>query len=354
MIDRRSLSLALALGLSAAVACNDLPTSLPIIPNTWILPIKADTIGVAQFLPASVDTVGGVFITTVKRDSVRRSLGQMCPGCGAVNGTVDSVPAFTITLTHSDSLPSQVYSITPGGLSLSYRLDNGLGFDVLRPGVGKIGSIVTVISDSSGTVIARDSVDGGSDSLPSGSALTRNISLGSNPILGAVNVVATVTVPQGDPVTIDTTSSFQVTTLTDTVSLAGVTVQLASQSIQSDSVSVDWSGIGSDMQSNLQGAELRLDIQNPFTASGSGSVSFKQGATDVIPAKVLNFAVGASTDTLNITQSEIQALTSAGQFSILVAASVSGTGPGQSVTLTPSQVVTVAGHVLLSFVYGGK
>ncbi|HEU5357642.1 MAG TPA: hypothetical protein VFU45_00885 [Gemmatimonadales bacterium] len=354
MILRRTIPLALAAALASLGACNDLPTSLPIVPTTWILPIKADTISVAQFLPASVDTAGGLFVTSVKRDSIRQSLGQMCAACGAVNGTTDSVPAFTVTLAHADSFPSQVISITPGGFALSYRLDNNLGFDPLRPGVGQFGSIVTVLKDSTGAVIATDSVDGASDSLASGTSLTRNIPLGSNPISGLVNVVATITVPHGDPVTIDTSAAFQVTTLTDTATLAGVTVQLTSQSIQSDSLSVDWSGIGSDMQSNLQGAELRLDIQNPFTAAGSGSVSFKQGGTDVIPAKALTFAAGASTDTLSITQSEIQSLTSAGKFSILVNASVSGSGPGQSVALTPTQVATVAGHVLLSIVYGGK
>ncbi|MFI5235527.1 MAG: hypothetical protein ACHQXA_07455 [Gemmatimonadales bacterium] len=344
----------LALVLLGALACNDLPTSLPLVPQTWILPLKADTIRVAQFLPASVDTAGALFVTTVKRDSVRQSLGQMCPGCGAINGTTAPIPAFSFALSHADSFPSQVISITPGGFSLSFRINNGLGFDPLRPGVGKIGKIVTVITDSAGTVVATDSVDGTANSLSSGTSLTRNIPLGATPIVKFLSIVATVSVPTTDAVTIDTSASLQVTTLTDTAKLAGVTVQLTNQSIQSDSVSVDWTGIGTDIQSKLQGAELQLAITNPFTASGGGTVSFKQGAADLIPPKAITFAAGVSTSTVGVNQSEIKTLTSAGKFTVAVNASVSGSGSGQSVTITPSQVAIVNVHVLLSAVIGGN
>lgn len=343
----------LALAALAMAGC-DLPTTAPKWNTTWILPIKDDTIRVAQFLPASVDTAGGVFITTVKRDSIRQSLGQMCPGCGPLNGTVDSVPAFTIQLAHTDSLASQVLSITPGGFSLSFRLDNNLGFDPLQPGVGQVGSIVTVVKDSSGTVVAQDSVDGGSLSFPSGTSLTRSIPLGSSPIGGSVSVVATVNVPQGDPATIDTSNSFQVTTLTDTVSLAGVTVQLTNQNIASDSVDIDWSGIDPSTSSKMQGAALQLTLHNPFTASGTDSIYFQQGGIDVIAPKVMTFPLGVTSQSIPVSQADIQTLANAGKSSIRVVGSVSGTGPGQSVTITPDQVAIVQAHVLVTILLGGN
>ncbi|MGH7533684.1 MAG: hypothetical protein ACREL4_10370, partial [Gemmatimonadales bacterium] len=337
----------------AAAGC-DLPTTAPKWNTTWILPIKDDTIRVAQFLPASVDTAGGAFITTITPDSIRRSLGQMCPACGPLDGTVDSVPAFTVQLSHTDSLASQVFSITPGGSSLSVRFDNGLGFDPLQPGVGQVGSIVTVVTDSAGTVVGQDSVDGSTLSFPSGTSLTRSVSLGSNPIAGWVTIVATVNVPHGDPASIDTTNAFQVTTLTDTFALAGVTVQLANQNIQSDSVSIDWSGIDNDIQSKMQGAALQLTLHNPFTVAGTDSIFFRQGGFDVIPAKVMTFPFGVTTQSIPVSQSDIQTLTAAGKSTIQVIGSVTGTGPGQSVTITPDQVAIVQAHVLVTILVGGN
>lgn len=349
---RRSIS---GVALVVLAAACDLPTQAPRWNTTWILPINDDTVRVAQFLPNTVDTAAGAFVTAVKRDSVLQSLGEMCPACAAANGTTASLPGFAVTLTHTDSFPSQVISITPGAsLALSFRLDNGLGFDPLRPGTGQTGTIVTTIQDSAGNTIARDSLDGNDTSFASGTSLTRSLSLGSSPIGGHVTVSAAISIPGSDPVPVDTANYFRVVTLTDTVSLAGVTVQLTNQSVQSDSVSVDWSGIDSDIQSKMQGAELQLKIQNPFSAAGSGSISFKQGGTDIIPAKTINFAAGASVDTIGITQQEIQSLTAAGQSEVAVNASVSGTGPGQSVTITPTQVAIIQAHVLITILVGGN
>lgn len=344
----------LGAALVGAVACNDLPTSAPLWNTTWILPIKADTIRVSQFLPSSVDTAGNLFVTAVKRDSIRQSLGQMCAACGAAQGTTVAVPGFTFSLSHTDSFPSQVISITPGGgFALSYRIVDSLDFDLLRPGAGN-GTIVTTVKDSAGNVVATDSLNGATDSLPAGTALTRNIPLGSTPIGGLVQVVATVTVPGTSPVLVDTAQYIKVVTVTDTASLAGVTVQLTNQSITADSVSVDWSNIGSDIQSKMQGAELQLTLHNPFTASGTDSVFFQKAGVDVIPPKGLNFPLGVTTQQVGITQGEIQSLTAAGQSAVRVTGSVSGTGPGQSVTITPSQVAIVQAHVLITIRVGGN
>ncbi|MGH7591085.1 MAG: hypothetical protein ACREL2_06565, partial [Gemmatimonadales bacterium] len=224
----------------------------------------------------------------------------------------------------------------------------------LQPGAGQIGSIVTVVRDSAGTVIAQDSIDGGTLSFPSGTSLIRAIPLGSNPIGGWVSVVATVNVPQGDPATIDTSNAFQVTTLTDTVSLAGVTVQLSNQNIQSDSVSVDWSGIDSSTASKMQGAALQLTLHNPFTASGTDSIFFRQGGLDVIAPKVMVFPLGVTTQSIPISQADIQTLTNTGKSTIQVVGTVSGTGPGQSVTVTPDQVAIVQAHMLVTILVGGN
>jgi hypothetical protein len=351
---RRLIPPVLAAVVLGAVACNDLPTSAPIWKTTWILPVQQDTIGVAQLLPSTVDTAGGQFLITLDRDSVQQTLGSMCPSCGADQGNVAPVSGFTYGVSHTDAFPAQVVSITPGGFALSYRIDNGLNFDPLRPGVGKIGSIVTQVKDGNGNVVATDSVNGSTASFPSGTSLTRSIALGTSPIAGGLTLVATFRVPTTDPVPVDTAERVQVTTLTDTATLAGVTVQLTSQSIQSDSVDVDWSNIDSDVQSRMQGAALKLVMDNPFTISGTGSVRFKQGIRDVIPARTVTFAAGSTTNTIDITASEIRTLIAAGPSTITIDASVAGTGPGNSVAITPSQLVLIDAHVLVTIVVGGK
>lgn len=354
MTPTRTTLVSLALAATALAGC-DLPTQAPKWNTTWILPVHDDTVAVSQFLPASVTVAGSNFVTTVARDSVRQSLGQMCGACGALNGTSAALPAFSDTLTHTDSFPGSVLAITPGGgLALSFRIDNALGFDPLRPGTGLVGKIVTTITDSAGNAVATDSVDGGSDSLPSGTSMSRSIPLGANAIHGPIHVVAAVTIPGSDAFTVDTSASLKVTTTTDSVTLAGVTVSLLNQSVQSGSVDVDWSGIDTSVQQKMQRAKIQLTTHNPFTAEGTGTITFTQGGTPVIPAKNIVIAAGDTTQLIDLSQSEIQTLTGAGQSTVSVAATVSGTGGGNAVTIMPGQQLIVQTHVLVTLTIGGN
>ena len=55
-----------------------------------------------------------------------------------------------------------------------------------------------------------------------------------------------------------------------------------------------------------------------------------------------------------MSQADIQTLTNAGKSTIQVVGAVSGTGPGQSVTITPDQVAIVQAHVLITILVGGN
>ncbi|HYG70317.1 MAG TPA: hypothetical protein VD838_21750, partial [Anaeromyxobacteraceae bacterium] len=198
-----------ALALAALLAGCDIPTALPVIESRWSIPVDRDSLSIAQVLPAGVSVAGGGFAVSASPSDVSASLGMLCGApCADAEGLVAPKPAFTGTLAATVGLPAQLVEarLAPGG-TIRVRLDNGFGFDPLRPAAdpGAERGRIVIAARSAGEELTADTLDGADVALPAGASLERTLSLpGGAAVGGAVFVTVEVASPAGDATTIRT------------------------------------------------------------------------------------------------------------------------------------------------------
>src|SRR6478736_2871953 len=284
---RRTIALAAMAAVAALGAC-DIPTSAPIWDTTWQVPVNDDSIEVAQLLPGGITSSGIVFQVAVKSDSISASLGTLCGApCAAVSGTTAPLPAFTATLFVEDSIPDEVLQVTPAaGQTFAYSIRNQLTFDPLRPQVGVNGTIIVVMVDPDSNIIAVDTLRGQATALPIGTTLQRAMPLGTAPVSGPFQLAAHIIIPAGATVPIDTAGRLTVKTTEDSVGITSARIIIDSVAIASFSRQLDLTGLSSDVESIVQGARVKIHLQNPMAVAGGVVLSFQDGlGGDVIPAK---------------------------------------------------------------------
>lgn len=333
-----ALTAALALG-----AC-DIPTAPPKLETTWRIPVDATTFSVTELLPSSVTTTddGTAFVLDFEPQTIARSLGQLCAPCAAAHGFTVPKPAFTANIDDDVELPSDVASVTVSGGSLAVQVRHTFGFDPLRPSATARGSL-TISLTNQGRTLGTVTQSGTNVDLPSGSSRTFFLPV-TGQISGPITVALTLTSPAGDPVTINSNSTFETTVSSSELELSQASVAVQNQQVSVDQVELDLSDVDETVADHVLGGELLLTIVNPFTVQGNLSLTV-QGAGMNIPAKTVSIAPASTTEaSIAFTGPELQSmlgrevtLTLSGQLS----------GVGATVAVTPNQVVVVRSSLQL-------
>lgn len=300
---RLRLRLATALAAVGAAAACDLPTEAPIIEQRWVLPVEETTIGIAELLPASVEDRGGAFRVTLDGAATSTTLGAACGSCAAANGATVPKPAFSTTLSLSEALPDRVRAAELDGARIPLVIENGFGFDPIRPG-GATGSMtITVRSGPAGTILGTLALDGASTAIPAGGTVQRTLTL-TGTVTGSLDIDVAIESPQGDPVTINTSQTFTVRTQPAAVDVPSVSAVVAGESLTIDPVELDTEDIDSDVTARIVEGGIRLEIANPFgvVAEGGIRIDFPGGQI----GKGLTIPAGASTQTVSFTGDELR------------------------------------------------
>jgi hypothetical protein len=306
-----------------------IPTDLADWDMTWSVPTTGTSIGVNSLLPSGVSSAGNAFAVTVPTTTITRRLGDDCSACAAANGLTVPKPAFTGSGTSTATLPSAVTSATLGANTLNVTLRHGYSFDPLRPSAMARGWLRLVVT-SNGVVIGRDSLNGATTAFPSGSTLTRTLTLAGDVTRSGVVVTSTIDSPAGDAVLMQADASLS------------ATVSLSNQSITSDPTSLDLSDIDSDIRDRAQGGKITLTINNPFAATGALTVSFTGGAQPV--QKSIQLSSGPSTQDISLSKAELRAL-----LGYNISLRATGQVNGSSVSVMPGQTVTVSSRLQFTF-----
>ena len=341
--------------LVSAAACG-LPTSVPdspIIDVRWVVPSQSARITVDNLLPSTVAISvpdSAAFNIFASPASVTRTLSQDCPACVALNGLTAPKPAFVANVSASTNLPAEISaaSITAG--SLQVQVKNGYTFDPLKPNGAAAPFGYAIITVSSGTsVIGKDSVNGATTPLPSGSTLTRTIPL-SGPITGTlpVTIAMSLNSPAGQNVLVDASRAVVVTATPSGLKVANVTVNVNNKTVSS-TASADLTGIDSTIIRRVQSGALIVALANPFTVAGTLTIKLTpQGGTTI--TKTIPLVAGNSTPApIAFTQAELKSLLGH-NVAIAYTGIVNSPTP---VNVSPKQVVVVTTKLDLSLQIGG-
>lgn len=336
-----------------ALAACDLPSSAPRWETTWNVPADSTKIGVGQLLPSgvSLSPSGDAFQIAIAPVTVTRRLGDDCSQCALANGTTIPKPAFTANATDTTSLPAQLASATLVADTLTVQVNNGFNFDPLRPAAATYGTLTLTVKNGT-TTLGSLSVGGSAAALPAGAITTFRVPLAGTVVGGpGVRVTITVDSPAGDPVQMNANSTISATASLGTCSVSQAAVAVDSQSITSSAKSIDLTDVTSDVSSRVQGGAVDLTITNPFGVAGPVTLRLTPaGAAPVV--KGFTLASGpSSTSRVEFNAAELKSLL--GQN---VDMSLTGTvsAPSGTVTITPTQAVSVTTRLQMTLSTGGN
>ena len=352
-IPRRSRRVALLVALAGVAAC-DIPSSAPILQQTWIVPTDSATIGAATLLPSGVSITAGAtptFIVSTPATVVNTNLGAICsqPACQSATTVSAPTPAFTSPvglLGSTVNLPAGVSGVTVTGGTLNVVVTNNLGFDPLRPnGVNAAPYGQIIVTVSSGTVARTDTIRGSStQGLPNALATTLVVNLPTGVYAGSVSIAISVVVPAGGTASLNRNNAFALTSTLQNFGVSQATVVVSGVAVNTAPTSFSLSDV--DLGNQVQSGAVLLDVSNPFTASAALNLLLaapaQSGEAAVNISKPITIpAQPSSSITVALTQSELQSLLGKTGVSIRVTGTASGTGAGNTTSVTPTSRITL-------------
>jgi hypothetical protein len=338
----RSRALLAASTVLLVSAC-EYPTSAPSWDMRWNVPVSGTSIAVADLLPANITVApqNTAFLVTVDPVSISRTLSQDCAQCAAATGTTAPKPAFTVDQRNAAALPGDLVSAVLSGGSIGIAINHNFTFDPIRvsSAAGATQGSLDVIVRSNGQIIGQRRLHGDTATLAAGVTRTISVPLTAGSTLGSsVEVQVVLVSPAGDPVMMDASRSFNLTATPTGLAVSRADVRIASKSVSSGDTELDLTDVESDVADRLISGNVILQINNPLAIGGTMSLRLTGGGVDITRTFALQSQ--RSTVTLAFSKAEIQSLFGK-LLTVSASGTVSGTGAGNVVQVTPSQVIEI-------------
>lgn len=328
----------LTLSLLVTLSGCDIPTELPVFDTRWIVSAEETRFGVAQLLPGDVSVApdSSAFIVDFTPVSFSRTLGQLCAACGPAHGLTVPKPPFLDSIKSQVDFPPEVYAISVLSGQVTLEVTNEFGFDPIRPGSSATGTMTLRVSDDAdGDVLSELVVDGADTAFPSGTTLTRDLTLGQETVNGSLVATIELDSPAGDPVTIDTTALFSVVATPSNVRVASVSADVSSRPVTFDTVDLDVQDVDDRIRDAVLEGAFILDVTNPFGISADFDLQITGPEFSPIQRSATIGPAATSTVRLEFSGVEIQDFLGTPGVQ-LTGGAVMDSGAG-IITLTPGQ-----------------
>ncbi len=357
-------SRAAIIALAAGIAACDVPSSPPIFEQTWVVPADSVEVNVSQILPTNVALNGGgtAFLVTVASPAAfATTLGTLCgqPECQAGAPVSAPVPAFTSSgaaLTRVVPFPATVASATITGGTLALQVTNSLGFDPLRPNGASAPYGSLAITITNGATNTTTTFTGATQAMATGAVTNLSVPIPAGTYGTSFTVSAAFTVPAGNTATMAASNAFSIAPSVTGLTLSAASVVVNGEAISTTPTAFDLSDV--DFGDEIESGAIKLDVVNPFTATAtlqlfiSAPAQGSSGPVDVV--KNINIpATPTSQATVNLTKQEITSLAGKSGVTIRVVGTANGTGAGNTVSVTPAQVLKMLTSVQLVVRVGG-
>jgi hypothetical protein len=350
----RVVSFASLTALATIVAC-DIPSEAPIFQQTWIVPSDSVTVDAAEIAPNGVAVTTGTpptFVLTTPSVNIATTLAEICeqPACQTAVTVTVPTPAFTSPddeMAATIAFPAGVTGATVTGGAFHITLTNNLGFDPLRPnGAGSAPYGTLSVTVTSGALTANYVITGSPTvGMPNGATTPLVLQLPTGTYTGSVGLELTLNVPAGNAATINGSNGLEISASLQGLTVTQTTIAVVNDSVKSEATEFDLQDI--DFADEVEAGALLLTTANPFTASATLNVVIEapeqqDGRPPVIITKAITIpAQPTSTATINLSKAEMASLLGKGGVTISVTGAVSGTGPGNTIVITPTSRIVV-------------
>jgi hypothetical protein len=328
-----------------AAAC-DFPTEPFSWETQWLIPATTVTIGVEQVLPAGISRApgGGAFQVTLAEFGAGVSLLEACQTCVAFHGMTVAKPEIEFTLRGTGAMPAAVTRARLGAASVPVVISNTLTFDPIRPSATARGRIVAVARDADGRALGEAIVDGATAALPPGGSVAFHFPITATDARGPVEVEVRVESPAGDPVHIDVNGRLELRVGPAVLTVTEADVRIQAEPFESPVVEFVPGEVDEAIADRVQGAEVRLYVDNPLGLSGPIDVEIT--VSFGVIRRTLQLAPGQSVLTLQLTRSEVRHMLLSPTGQIMVRGTVSA--PGGIATVRPEHTFGFTPEILIT------
>ena len=354
---RRLAGLASLAIVGGVAACDPLPSSAPILQQTWVVPGDSIAVGVSQILPAGVNLNGGGTAFVVSTPSANRSttLGALCgqPVCQSTTTATVPVPAFTSgagTLSSTIAMPTGVTGATVTGGNVVVVVSNTLGFDPLRPNGASAPYGRLIVTRASGSATRTDTIGGATQAMPTGAATTLTLPLPTGSWSGTLTFSLVFDVPAGANATLNANNSLSVAASLQTLTVSAATVVVNADPVNTAPSAFNLEDV--DFADQVEAGGFLIDVENPFTASAalnmqiSAPAQLGQPAVTITKALTIPAQPTSSTE-VTLTKAELQSLVGKANVTVAVNGTATGTGAGNTVSVSPAQRITMRTKIRL-------
>ena len=273
-----------------------------------------------------------------------QTLGSLCSACLDSGGFPVPKPVFNIVYTQTGDLANDVVSVQLVSGSISWAIQNDLGFDPIRPAAGSPGTMTVTLYDvdASGRQLSQVTLDGAilTDSLPNGALTTIPLNLAPGTVSSRIFAEVDLDSPAGDPVPIDLNAGLDITVAMGPVSVSSATLAVDGLSVVPDTTDLEVEDIDTSVTDRIQSGSLILDIQNPFGVGVDLSLDISGSFLGSPIQKSLSIGIGATSSvTLTYTATELQSFL--GQSGVQITGVGTVVSPGGPATVTPTDEVVI-------------
>lgn len=357
-LTRRLLGAALLATTGVVAACdNPLPSSAPILQQTWVVPGDSVTVGVSQILPAGVNLNGGgtAFVVSTPSANLSTTLGALCgiAACQSTTTATVPVPAFTSgasTLSSTIAMPAGVTTATVTGGNVVLAVANNLGFDPLRPNGASAPYGRLIVTRTSGTATRTDTIGGATQAMPTGATTTLTLALPTGTWSGSLTFGLVFDVPAGGNATLNANNGLSLSASLQTLTVSAATVVVNNDAVNTAPSAFNLEDV--DFADQVESGGFEIDVANPFTASAALTMQISAPAQLGQPAVSISKALAiAATPTSStqvaLTKAELQSLVGKANVTIAVNGTATGTGAGNTVSVSPAQKITMRTKIRL-------
>jgi len=353
----KTCRVAAALAATFQAACS-IPTDIPVIDSRWVFEAKSTTIGVAGLLPSGVSVSGGAFAVEIEPVTAGSTLGALCAECAAAAGRRVPKPAFTGSFTATATLPSDVSSaeLSSGRMTLSFFHD--FSFDPLRPPGGSPGNLAVVLTEAGGREVGRLSLNGASDSLPSGTAVEREVALTAGTVGNELSVEIEMNSPAGGRedaehfVVLAATDQMWATATPRGIQMSSARVDARGRRVTIESADIGVDGVDGGIVERIQSGVIVLDVANPFAVGLDGEMRITRGGETVVAKDFVLTPAARSSASVALTAEEFR--TFLGHADVALEGSgVVTSSPTGGFVVAPDMEVAISTKVDLTLRVGG-
>ena len=349
--ERRLLRSAIALAAVLTLGACEFPTEAPQFQPRFVVPSETTTLPVTQLLPSSITVVNGTFQLALTPATINRTLAQLC-SCVVPAGTPVPYPGFTATVATEIALPAEVASAALASGSIALSVQNTFGFDPLNPpGATTAGNMVATIRSGT-TTLGTTTITG-----PFASGTTKNATVALTPatISGPITISIAITSPAGgllpsNFVTANANGALNVTATPQAIAISSANVAVSNKQISVEAVTLDLSDIDEDIASHAVSGAIILKMSNPFSVGGTLQLRIQGNGVNI--TKNVTVAAGSTTQRVEFTGPEIRSILGK-DVTLSITGPVTGTGAGATVSVTPTQILSIETSLDLVVQVGG-